>query len=161
MAWPQALGAGVMEIEPLSGPALEAKAATPAFKGKNIVLAQTIHAKINSPIVMHFQFLTRDELREHLPTADFWFWNYRTEQYDLLPRNPDGSVLVMEPYWGVEEAGDFGIIPIRMVATSTGTVRPPHKPGDPDGDKDFAGCNAGFAIFVLLMIPAVVMRRRK
>ena|GEM_PF-4926296 len=152
MAWPQATGAGMMEIEPLSGAELDSLVAT-HFSGnkfEKVVVAQTMYAKVDSTMKMGFSFLSREELRKDMPDADFFFWNYTTGEYDNIKRNADGTVYVGEEYCGPH--GDYGIQPIMFVAAIT---------KDSLIDKVFggSGCNAGFALFALLLI-APFMRRR-
>jgi Synergist-CTERM protein sorting domain-containing protein len=151
MAWPQATGAGFMEIEPLSGVALENLAATDAFKNKKVVIAQTMIAKVDSTMKMGFSFLSREELRKDMPKADFYFWNYKTDKYDLIKRNADGSAYVGEDYCGPH--GEYGVQPIKFVAAIG-------KPTIGDIIDGNSGCNAGYAVFGLLFAIPLFMRRR-
>jgi Synergist-CTERM protein sorting domain-containing protein len=149
MAWPQALGAGMMEVEPLSGVALEELAASSTFSNKKILVAETLYAKIDSPVKMGFSFLSREELRKGMPDANFYFWNYNTDKYEVVKRNADGTVYVGEEYWGPH--GDYGIQPIMFVATTGGGLINDLKSG--------GGCNAGYALYALLLLVPVLRRR--
>ncbi|MCL2147241.1 MAG: SYNERG-CTERM sorting domain-containing protein, partial [Synergistaceae bacterium] len=153
MAWPQATGAGMMEVEPLSGTEFD-KLVTTYFNGNKIekvLLAETLYAKVDSTIKMGFSFLSREELRNDMPKADFFFWNYKTEQYDNIKRNADGTVFVGEDYCGPH--GEYGIQPIKFVAAITEDSLIGKIIGD-DG-----GCNAGFALFAILMLAPFIRRK--
>ena len=147
MAWPQALGAGMMEVEPLSGAALDNVAALGVFKNQKILVAETLYAKIDGPVKMGFSFLSREELKKEMPNAHFYFWNYNTGEYDLVKRNDDGTVFINDEYFGPH--GDYGIQPIRFVASK----------GSANLGGSGGGCSAGYAIFALLLLVPFARRR--
>ncbi|MDR2179292.1 MAG: hypothetical protein LBP21_03195 [Synergistaceae bacterium] len=152
VAYPQVTGGGLMELEVLSGTELETLATSDTFKDKEIVVAETLYSKVSGVLNISFSFLTREELKKQMPTADFYFWNYNTESYDLVKRNEDGNVSVTSDYIG-PITDEYGIHPIKFVAVAAGS-------GSDSGSGGGGCATASYAFWVLLIVLPLLLRRR-